>query len=311
MKLALMFPGYKSQSVGMIKELYDQERIVQEYFEEASHCLDLNFVKLCFASSEQELAKPENAYPALFLVSSSIARVVSDHGIKPDAVAGFGIGNFAALHAVGGLTLPDGLYFLSKYALFYQEHLGSLDVKILEIKGIDKATITNLVAVLEKKHSIYYAGSVSDTVHRVVGSDKAITIFEQELSFARSAECKNISTEGGLYSPYMNDVVKQLHLYAQKVDFKGVTAPLLVANEQYVDGDALKSTVIDQIAQPICWAETMKQLVTYEDILQIGPGHVLRDILQKEYPEKRVLSVNTLEDIQTITTLVGIKNHVG
>ena len=51
----MIFPGQGSQFVGMAKEFYDKERIVQEYFDEATHCLGLNFVKLCFASSENEL----------------------------------------------------------------------------------------------------------------------------------------------------------------------------------------------------------------------------------------------------------------
>ena len=46
MKIALLFPGYGSQFVGMGKELYDEYRIVQEYFEEASNCLNNNFVNI-------------------------------------------------------------------------------------------------------------------------------------------------------------------------------------------------------------------------------------------------------------------------
>ena len=57
MKIALLFPGYGSQFVGMGKELYDEYRIVQEYFEEASHVLNNNFVKLCFVSSDVEISK--------------------------------------------------------------------------------------------------------------------------------------------------------------------------------------------------------------------------------------------------------------
>ena len=72
MKCALIFPGYSSQYVGMGKELYDEYRIVQEYFEEASNCSNINFVKLCFASSDIELAKLTNAYMALFLIGSSV-----------------------------------------------------------------------------------------------------------------------------------------------------------------------------------------------------------------------------------------------
>ena len=46
MKIAMIFPGYGSQYVGMGKELYDESRIMQEYFEEASNCLNINFRKI-------------------------------------------------------------------------------------------------------------------------------------------------------------------------------------------------------------------------------------------------------------------------
>ena len=44
MKIGMLFPGYGSQFVGMDKDLYDESRTFQEYFEEASNCLNVNFV---------------------------------------------------------------------------------------------------------------------------------------------------------------------------------------------------------------------------------------------------------------------------
>ena len=41
-KIGMIFPGQGSQALGMGKDLYDKERIVQELFEEASNCLDTN-----------------------------------------------------------------------------------------------------------------------------------------------------------------------------------------------------------------------------------------------------------------------------
>ena len=57
LKIGMIFPGQGSQFLGMGKELHDKERIIQEYFDQASSCLDVNFTRLCFASSEKELRK--------------------------------------------------------------------------------------------------------------------------------------------------------------------------------------------------------------------------------------------------------------
>src|SRR3990170_5846802 len=141
MKIALLFPGYGSQFVGMGKELYDEYRIVQEYFEEASNCLNTNFVKLCFASSDVELGKMGNAYTSLFLVGSATYAVLKEHGIEPDVVAGYNNGESAALFAAGCFSLPDGLYLLNKFCSFYQEIVDEMEVDVLHVTGIATAQL--------------------------------------------------------------------------------------------------------------------------------------------------------------------------
>jgi len=123
MKVALLFPGYGSQYVGMGKEVYDEYRIVQEYFEEASNCLNVNFVKLCFASSDTEIGVAASAYTSIFLVSSALYAIIKQEGIVPALVAGYNIGEYSSLFAAGSITFPDGLYLLNKLALFHQEHV--------------------------------------------------------------------------------------------------------------------------------------------------------------------------------------------
>ena len=100
MKIGMLFPGYGSQFVGMAKDLYDDSRTVQEYFEEASSCLDINFIKLCFASSDAEISQPMHAYLSLFLVQSALSALLTKAGIAPTLVAGYGIGQFAAINLV-------------------------------------------------------------------------------------------------------------------------------------------------------------------------------------------------------------------
>ncbi len=92
MKKVILFPGYGSQYVGMAKELYDESRIMQEYFEEAANCLDTNFVKLCFASSDADVTQAPAAYTSIFLVSCSIYSLIKDRGIVADLVTGYNTG---------------------------------------------------------------------------------------------------------------------------------------------------------------------------------------------------------------------------
>src|ERR1700733_12339066 len=196
MKIALLFPGYGSQFVGMGKDLYDEYRIVQEYFEEASNCLNNNFVKLCFASSDSELGKMVNAYTALFLLGCSTYAVLKENGIEPDVVTGYNDGESAALFAAGCFSLPDGLYLLSKMCSFYQEHIDAMDVDAIRITNVSTKQIEDAcerVSGAEGKAFIAIYNSPTD--HIVAGNRNQLSEIKDSIDAPGTVEY--IGAEGG------------------------------------------------------------------------------------------------------------------
>ena len=125
-RIGIVFPGYGEQYIGMGKDLYDNYRIVQEFFEQAASSSDINFVKLIFASSDEELSRVRNAYLAIFLFEVSLYELLYQKGLRPDFVAGYGIGEYAAAYATRSLSFVDAFYILNKYSQFYQEFLKNI-----------------------------------------------------------------------------------------------------------------------------------------------------------------------------------------
>lgn len=304
-KVCFVFPGYKSQFVGMGKEFYDRSRIVQEYFEEASNCLNTNFVKLCFASSETELSRPEHAYTALFLVSSSIARVLKEEGIVPDAVVGFGLGDFAALNAGSSISIPDGLYLLSKYAHLYQEFLNGSELRIIQVTGVSREELQKIVSLCKYAKDIHFSAHITSTMHRFVGSNEALEEFEIKLSKVANCQITDKPLEGGPYMAAMHDIVKQLEMYTKKIDIKHMSIPLLTSDGLLVEEHAVNSYVIGQLERSIDFMSIIPTIAEYDIIVQIGPGSALRDILAQELPSKKIVSINNYNDIQQLQQKIG------
>jgi len=308
MKIAALFPGYGSQFVGMAKELYDESRLIQEHFEQASSCLNINFVKLCFASSDSDLAKIENAFPALFLVSSSIFDVLKQEGVQVDLVAGYDVGQYAAMHAANSLSLPDGLYLLNKYVDLYKKLVAQYDLGFIRVYGLPKKTVEQVCKKHNsKKTPVHIALYEATDTHVVVGDKKTVQVVANEL-IDLEGTTEFVGDAIGLHSSFMLPVQDGFTTYLPKVDFKDASTEFLcnVTLNHMKVGDDLRDCAISWITKPVVWADVVERLKDYDLLIQIGPGTQLRDTLSARYPEKKVISVNTSEDIEIVKEIIGI-----
>ena len=306
MKIALLFPGYGSQFVGMGKELYDEYRIVQEYFEDASDCAGVNFVKLCFASSDVELGKMVHAYTSLFLVGSATYAVLKENGIEPDIVAGYNNGESTALFAAGCFTLPDGLYLLTKFCSFYQEVVDEMDVDAMHITGVETSQLESMCKkVSDNEHHVFIAIYNSPMDHIVAGSRTSLSQLQDLID--GNGEMEYVGVEVGLHSSLMNNVVDLFKSYLEKVDFKDLKIPLISC----IDGDTItvgadtKERFIRHIDSPLEFTRVMRQLADYDCILVASPGGSLVEEIKKRYPDKMVMVIAKKEDIDTLKEMMN------
>jgi [acyl-carrier-protein] S-malonyltransferase len=309
MKIALLFPGYGSQYVGMGKELYDEYRIVQEYFEEASQVLNNNFVKLCFASSAIELSKLGNAYTSLFLVGSATYALLKENGIEPDIVAGYNNGETTALYAASCFSLPDGLYLLHKFCSFYQEMIDTMNVDSMLITGVSSAQLENACKQVNNDGKVFIAIYNSQNQHIVAGNRNQL---EQVYDiFSEKATMEYIGAEVGLHSLLMNGIVDSFKNFLEKVDFKDLKIPLISCIDGTIitAGTDAKERFISFINSPLKWYSAMKALEHYDCILIASPGGDLVEMIKEQYPEKVVMAVATKEDVDRIKEMVNNVKH--
>ncbi len=307
MKIAILFPGYGSQFVGMGKELYDEYRIIQEYFEEASNCLNSNFVKLCFASSDVELGKMNKAYPALFLVSSAIYALLQQEGIKPTVVAGYNDGEYAALFAGGCFSFPDGLYLLNKYAMFFQEALEHMTVEVVRIQGIATKELEEACLKASAYNGkVFIAIYNGLTDHVVAGERSGIEQLRNLIGTLKEVTMDELGTGVGLHSVLMNPVVEQFKIYLEKVDFKDLLIPMInsLDGNLITQGKEIKDQLLRHINSPLAFTRVVDAFLSYDLIVMIGTNPWLFQLLKKHYPHKQLVSVQTPADVETLKKIV-------
>ena len=73
---SVIFPGQGSQSVGMIKELYENYSYIRDIFNSADDLLGYSITKIIIDGPKEDLDLTENTQPAIFLVSYSITEMI-------------------------------------------------------------------------------------------------------------------------------------------------------------------------------------------------------------------------------------------
>lgn len=312
--VGVMFPGYGEQFVGMGKNIYNESRLVQDLFEQASMCLDINFVQLCFAASDAEISTIDKGYLSILLLETAIYAELAQAGLRPDFIAGYGIGEYAALVASGSLSFSDSIYILSKYAQMYQEFIvehPDYSVLILS-RGFTLETLTELCkhySTEDKK--VFIAAHNTDEGFMIAGHVDLISSIKEYCKEHEIRKVKEVSVAYGLQSSIIDSVVQRLAPYFFKIDFKPLKTPVItnVDGVYVTSADALESATIRRINEPLQWNEVMNGFVGCDILVSVGPGKQLAQWAQLKYPEKEIYTIEDLHDLENFKLVLNQMNE--
>lgn len=313
MKIGMIFPGQGSQFLGMGKEFYNSQRIVQEHFEQASNCLDKNFVRICFASSDKELSRTINTQTAIFLISASIFDILNKkYDVKPTIVAGHSSGEYAAIYAAGGLSFVDSLYLLNKRSLFMDEAVQEQNGGMLAVIGLDKEILQHICSKYDDPSGIKKVAEIANynSLDQLVvaGTLPELELIKEEITkLGKKAIMLNVA--GAFHSRMMKEAEQKFDSYMLKVDIKDLSIPLVnnLQAKSVVDHEDLKNSLVGQMSSPVLWYPSMQRFKDLDLIIEVGPSAKLSKLLKREWPDKKIVSVCNPDDLANLLTMLDKK----
>lgn len=293
MKLAMVFPGQGSQSVGMLQG-YAGLAQVDEALTQASEVLGGEFTRLLQEGPEAQLNLTVNTQPAMVTAGYAAYRAWRAlGGPAPELVAGHSLGEYTALVAAGALAFRDCLPLVRFRAKAMQEAVPEGQGAMAAILGLDDEKVSEACVA---SGGAVQAVNFNAPGQVVIAGEKAAVARAIEACKLRGAKrALPLPVSAPFHSSLMRPAGERLQAELLKVTVTAPLVPLLnnVDVKMETRPDDIRHALVRQAYSPVRWTQTVRRMadlgVTH--IVECGPGKVLSGLTKRICPEVTSLAL--------------------
>jgi [acyl-carrier-protein] S-malonyltransferase len=308
MKLAFVFPGQGSQSVGML-EAYAGLPGVAAVREEAGAVLGADFLRVLDEGPAEALAQTINTQPAMVTVGIAAYRAwTALGGPAPSVVAGHSLGEYAALVAANALSLKDCLPLVRFRAEAMQHAVPEGVGAMAAIMSLDDDAVRAACAEAAQGEAVQ-AVNFNAPGQVVIAGHKAAVARATAACKARGAKrAMTLPVSAPFHSSLMQPAAERLRAYLDQVALAAPQIDLInnvdVAIVQ--SPDAVRDALVRQAASPVRWVETVQAMAArgVTHILECGPGKVLAGLVRRIAPEVQGISLADRDALEQALAVV-------
>ncbi len=302
-KIAFVFAGQGAQYSGMGKTLYDMGGVAKKLYDEAEE-FRKGTLNQSFSGTDEELKITENTQPCLYLVDLSAALSLNEKGIFADGVAGFSLGEIAALSYAGAYSHLDGFKIVCKRGQLMHKASLEADTAMCAVLRLDSKVVSEAAKEFEGLYAVNF-NSPGQTV--VSGLKTGIDAFQEKIA-ELGGRCIPLAVSAAFHSPFMEKASQSFGKELESFEIKAPEIPVYSNLTATPYGEDVKGQLEAQMSNPVRWQETIENMIAdgYTEFIEVGAGKTLCGLIKKISKEVNVYSV---EDAETLNkTVEDLKN---
>jgi [acyl-carrier-protein] S-malonyltransferase len=300
-KIALMFPGQGSQTIGMGKDLYEKYPKAKEIIDLAGDELK----KIIFEGPQETLTITKYAQPAIFTASIAAFEVFKNlynFGDIEFVAAGHSLGEYSALYAAGFFDFKDGLSMVKARGEFIQEASEAKHGAMVAIIGLEVSVVEDICRQSSSEGVCEAVNFNAPGQIVIAGVTAAINKAVELASVAGASKTVILNVSGPFHSSLMSPASDNMAKELEKYNFNTPKFGIYTNCDASLTTDAsiVKGKLVKQIKSSIKWDESVNNMISsgFDRFIEIGPGRVLSGLLRRIDRSKKALNIENCASLE-------------